>query len=164
MQPGGGFVQNVENPPGWLGESKGQSHPLMLPPGQGRERLTQCQVPEPNPLKGFELGFDAGLLGENIQSLFDGQSKDIDNGATVQLDPQGVPAIAQSAAGIARRVHIIQKLHVDDRFPRPLTDITPTAGHVEGKPAGPRPKRTGFPGCGKALTNPVEGFGDRRGI
>ena len=49
MQAGGGFVQDVDGPPGRaLLQFRGQFHPLRLAAGQCRRRLSQPDVTQPD--------------------------------------------------------------------------------------------------------------------
>src|SRR6185437_6139878 len=84
VQPGGGFVENVESavaPLCFLRQAQAvarlqvcrQLHALRFAPGKGGGRLSQAQVAESNFLQNPQLLRDLGHRGEELQGFAHGQ-------------------------------------------------------------------------------------------
>src|SRR5690606_11289466 len=114
--------------------------------GEGRGRLPELDVAEPDVVDGLQDAGDPGLILEELEGCLDRHLQDLRDVVALPQDLEGLPVVALSAAFLARDVDVGEEVHLDLDRAVALARLAPPAGDVER--AAPRLVAPG-PGLGR---------------
>src|SRR5213075_1298661 len=130
------FVEDVDGaaggPPLQLG---GELHPLRLATGEGRRRLPETDVAEPDVDQRGEVPGDGGYGGEELGGLLDRHVEDVGDGLALEVHLERLAVVARAVADLARDVDVRQEVHLDLDGAVTRARVAAAAFDVEGEPS-----------------------------
>src|SRR5213075_1357965 len=131
------FVEDVDGaaggPPLQLG---GELHPLRLATGEGRRRLPETDVAEPDVDQRGEVPGDGGYGGEELGGLLDRHVQDVGDRLALEVHLERLAVVAGAVADLARDVDVRQEVHLDLDGAVALARLAAAALDVEGEATG----------------------------
>src|SRR5699024_7502414 len=99
------LVEHVDGPSsGALRQFGGELHPLRLTTGQGRGRLSEADVAEPDLDEGLQVAGDRRDRGEEVTGPLDRHIEDLRAVLGLERDLEGLPVVAGPVADLAGHV------------------------------------------------------------
>ena len=137
VEAGGRLVEDVERAAGRApGELGRELHPLRLAARQGRRRLPEPDVVEPDVVEGLELLAHRRDGLEEGERLPHGHLQDLGDVPALVADLERLPVVALALAHLARHVHVGEEVHLDLHQPVALAGLAPAALDVEREAPG----------------------------
>src|SRR5690606_39050389 len=128
----GRLVEDVEGATrGTAPQLRCQLDPLCLTAGEGRGRLPELDVAEPDVVDGLQAAGDPRLVLEELEVCLDRHLQDLRDVVALPQDLEGLPVVALSAAFLARDVDVGEEVHLDLDRAVALARLAPPAGDVE---------------------------------
>ncbi len=114
VQPGGGFVEDVERLAGVaLGQFAGQLDALGLAAGEGGGALPQADVGEPHVEQRLQAAGDGRYRAEEFQRFLHGHLEHLVDALALVGDLQRLAVVALALAHVAGHVDVGQEVHLD---------------------------------------------------
>ena len=137
VQPGRRLVEDVEGAPGGAPRQfLGELDALRLAAREGRCRLADMDVAEPDLLQGQELVTDRRHGTEEIGALVDGHVEHVGDALTAEQYLQGLAVVAPPLADVALDIDVRQEMHLDLDDAVALAGLAAPALDVEREAAG----------------------------
>ena len=126
------LVEDVERPTGVaLRQFRRQLDPLRLATGQGRRRLAEVDVAEPDIEKGLQLLADARLILEEGERVLDRLLEHVGDAQSPEADFERLTIVALPLADVARHIDVGQKVHLEFDETIALARLASSAFDVE---------------------------------
>ncbi len=109
--------------------------PLGLAAGQGRGRLAEVDVAEPDVVERLQLAAHVRDRREEVERLGDRHLEDVRDRLALVVDLERLPVVALARADLARDVDVRQELHLDLEDAVALAVLAATALDVEAEAA-----------------------------
>src|SRR5690606_11434781 len=165
METRGRLVEDVEGATGGAApQLRCQLDPLRLTAGEGRGRLPELDVAEPDVVDGLQDAGDPGLVLEELEGCLDGHLQHLGDVVPLPKDLEGLPVVTLPAALLARHVDVGEEVHLDLDRAVALARLAPPAGDVEREAprlVAPGPR---LGGLGEELANEIEHLGVSRRV
>ena len=137
MQPGGGFVQNVQGATGgFAGEFGGQFHALGFATAQGGGLLAEPQIAQADFGQGLQRIGNLGHGAEEVHALVHGHVEHVGDVLALVGDLKGLAVVTLAVARLAGDIDRRQEVHLDFENAVALAFFAATALDVKAKAAG----------------------------
>src|SRR5918995_418982 len=137
---------------------RGDLDALRLPTGEGRCRLPQAQVAEPDLVEYLEAAEHLWRAAEERQRFAYGHVQHLVDAATAILHLQYLRLEPFAVAVFARHEHVSEKLHLDLHDAFTLAGLAAATGDVEREMARRQPARAGVLRRREQLSDRIEGL------
>ena len=165
VEPGRRLVEDVERPAGRPPRQLGrQLDPLRLAARQGRRRLAEMDVAQPDVVQRLELGRDVRHRREEVERLGDRHLEDVGDRLALEVDLERLAVVALALADLARHVDVGQELHLDLEDPVALAVLAAAALDVEAEAARRVAADARLRDAGEQLADRREQAGVRRRV
>ena len=131
-EAGGRFVENVDGAArGTARKLGGELDALGLAAAEGGCGLANLDVAQAHVPHGVQLAANAGEMFEDPAGLLDGHVQYLGDGVALELDLQGLTAVAAALADLAGDCNVGEELHLDLVVSLALAGLAPAALDVE---------------------------------